>query len=245
MRYVEGFVAAVPTAEEEAYRRHAAEAEKLLREFGVARMVETWGDAVPDGKVTDFRRAVQAEPGETVVFSWFEYPSRDLRDAANRRIFADPRMKEMDAATPFDGRRMIYGGFAPFLDLGPGGVLGYADGFLLAVPEAKRAAYEAMAAALAPVFVEQGATRKVEAWGDAVPEGEFTDFRRAVKAEPGEVVVFSWTEWPDKATREAGWEKALADPRMEPYRRQMPFDGKRVVYGGFRPILDSAAAVPA
>jgi uncharacterized protein YbaA (DUF1428 family) len=117
MSYVEGFVAAVPAANKEAYRRHAAEAAPLFKEFGATRMVECWGDDIPAGKLTDFRRAVQAKEDEVVVFSWIEYPSKEARDAANERIMSDPRMKAMGETMPFDGKRMIFGGFAPILDV--------------------------------------------------------------------------------------------------------------------------------
>ena len=115
MTYLEGFVAAVPTANEEKYRKHAADAAPLFREFGVSRMVETWGDDVPHGKVTDFYGAVQAKDDETVVFSWFEYPDKATREAANEKIWNDKRMEAMGADMPFDGKRMIYGGFEPLV----------------------------------------------------------------------------------------------------------------------------------
>ena len=83
MTYVEGFIAAVPTANKDAYLKHAQEAASMIRECGVARMVESWGDDIPDGKLTDFRKSVQAKEDETIVFSWFEYPDRATRDAAN------------------------------------------------------------------------------------------------------------------------------------------------------------------
>jgi uncharacterized protein YbaA (DUF1428 family) len=117
MAYVEGFVAAVPAANKEAYRKHAAGAAPLFKEFGATRMVENWGDDVPDGKVTDFKGAVKAKPDEVVVFTWFEYPSKQARDAANEKMMNDPRMKQMGAEMPFDGKRMIYGGFAPIVDV--------------------------------------------------------------------------------------------------------------------------------
>jgi uncharacterized protein YbaA (DUF1428 family) len=117
MAYVEGFVVAVPAANRESYRRFAAEAAPLFKAFGATRMVECWGDDVPEGKLTDFRRAVQAKEDEVVVFAWIEYPSREVRDAAHERIRADPRMKAMGEAMPFDGRRMIFGGFVPILDV--------------------------------------------------------------------------------------------------------------------------------
>jgi len=117
MKYVEGFVVAVPAANKEAYIQHARTAAPLFKEFGVTRMVECWGDDVPDGKVTDFRGAVKAKDDEVVVFSWFEYPSKEARDAANQKMMADPRMKTMGDTMPFDGKRMIFGGFVPVLDI--------------------------------------------------------------------------------------------------------------------------------
>src|SRR3954464_13736910 len=102
MTYVEGFVAAVPAANKTAYIQHAATAAPLFKEFGATRVVEAWGDDVPDGKVTDFKGAGKAEEGENVVFSWVEYPSKDARDAASERMRSDPRMRELGAAMPFD-----------------------------------------------------------------------------------------------------------------------------------------------
>ncbi|MDB5374485.1 MAG: hypothetical protein JWP04_3127 [Belnapia sp.] len=117
MGYVEGFVVAVPAANKDIYRRCAAEAAPMFKEFGATRMVECWGDDVPEGKLTDFRGAVRAEPGEVVVFSWIEYPSKEVRDAANAKMHADPRMKAMGERMPFDGKRMIFGGFSTLLDV--------------------------------------------------------------------------------------------------------------------------------
>lgn len=113
--YVEGFVLAVPTANKAAYLKLAQEAAILFKEYGATRLVECWGDDVPDGKTTDFRRAVKAEEGETVVFSWIEYPSKEVRDAAHARMMSDPRMQQL-GEMPFDGKRMIFGGFVPLLD---------------------------------------------------------------------------------------------------------------------------------
>ena len=116
MSYVDGFVLAVPNGNRDAYRACAAKAWPLFKEFGAIRHVECWGDDVPLGKTTDFRRSVKAEEGETVVFSWIEYPSKAVRDAANKKMHEDPRMAEMGKDMPFDGKRMIFGGFAPILD---------------------------------------------------------------------------------------------------------------------------------
>jgi uncharacterized protein YbaA (DUF1428 family) len=239
MTYVEGFVLAVPADKKDAYLKSASDAVPLFKEFGVKRHVETWGDDVPDGKVTDFKGAVKAEAGEVVVFSWFEYPDRAARDAANEKMMSDPRMKQMGADMPFDGSRMIVAGFAPIVEEGAGGEMGYADGYLVAVPEANKEAYRAMAARVAPVFQDYGATRVIEAWGDDVPDGKVTDYRRATKAEAGENVVFSWVEWPSKAVRDEAWKKIMADERMKHDPADQTFDGKRMIYGGFAPILDA------
>ena len=135
MTYVEGFVVAVPTANKEAYRKHAADAAPLFKEFGVARMVECWGDDVPDGKVNDFKGAVQAKPDETVVFSWFEYPDKATRDAANEKMMSDPRMEAMGGEMPFDGKRMIIGGFDSIVDDRADGGTSYVDGYVVPVPD--------------------------------------------------------------------------------------------------------------
>ena len=105
--YVEGFLLAVPTANKEKYREHAENAVPIFKEFGMTRMVECWGDDVPDGKLTDFKRAVKAKDDETVVFSWCEYPDKETRDAAAEKMMSDPRMAEM-GDMPFDGKRMIW-----------------------------------------------------------------------------------------------------------------------------------------
>jgi uncharacterized protein YbaA (DUF1428 family) len=115
MSYVDGFVIPVPNDKKEAYRDLAVQFWSILKEFGALRVVENWGEDVPDGKVTDFRRAVAAQPGENVVFSWIEWPSKEVRDAAHKVMHEDPRIK--DLPMPFDGKRMIFGGFSPMLDL--------------------------------------------------------------------------------------------------------------------------------
>ena len=114
MTYFEGFVAAVPEENKDAYRKHAADAAPTFQDIGVKRHVEAWDSDIPEGKVTDFRKAVDAKPDEKVVFAWFEYPDKATRDAANEKMRADPEAMEMEM--PFDGSRMFWGGFQPVLD---------------------------------------------------------------------------------------------------------------------------------
>jgi uncharacterized protein YbaA (DUF1428 family) len=102
-------VAAVPTARKDEYAEHVRVSAALFKEFGASECVDTWGDNVPEGKVTDFRRAVQAKPDETIVLSWITWPDKAARDAAWEKLMQDPRMAKMEM--PFDGKRMIYGGF--------------------------------------------------------------------------------------------------------------------------------------
>jgi len=236
MAYIEGFVAAVPRGNKEAYRKHAAGAVSMFKEFGATRQLEAWEDDVPVGKVTDFKGAVKANPDEVVVFSLLEYPDKATRDKANQKIMNDPKMKDLGASMPFDGKRMIFGGFQPINDSGKSAKPGYVDGSLLAVPKANKDAYREMADKHAAILKEYGATRVVDSWGDDLPDGKVTDYKGAVKATPDEVVVFSWVEWPSKEIRDSGWAKAMDDPRMQAMK--LPFDGKRMIYGGFAPILD-------
>jgi uncharacterized protein YbaA (DUF1428 family) len=239
MTYVQGFVTPAPAAKRQAYLDHARQAAPLMKEFGAVRHVEAWGDDdVPEGKVTDFHRAVLREPDEAVVFSWLEYPDRAACDAASERMMSDPRMAEL-GDLPFDAGRIIYGGFEVILDEGPGGASGYVDGIVLPVRTDGKDAYVAFARAVAASFLENGATRLVECWGEDVPHGARTDFHRAVLAEEGETVVFSWIAWPGKATRDAGMAAARADTRMTASAADVPMDGRRMIFGGFTPILDT------
>lgn len=117
----------------------------------------------------------------------------------------------------------------------------YIDGFVIAVPTANREKFIEHAKKGDSVFLDLGATRILECWGDDVPRGKQTDFYRAVGAGEDETVIFSWIEWPDKATRDAAMGKMeelmKTDPRMNPESNPMPFDGKRMIYGGFQPIV--------
>lgn len=117
MAYVDGFVVPVKKARVDEYRQLAAVAEKVWKEHGAIDYVECLADDVPQGEVTSFPRAVQLQEDELVAFSWIVYPSRERRDEVNRKVMEDPRIKPSLDDWPFDGRRLIFGGFVPFLGL--------------------------------------------------------------------------------------------------------------------------------
>ena len=237
MSYIDGFVIPVGKADQAKVTDHALGIDKFFLEYGATRVVECWADDVPEGKVTDFRRAVQANDGETALFSWIEWPDKVTRDAAMKAMETNEAM--MAEPMPFDGKRMIFGGFEPIVNERAGGTTGYVDGFVAPVTPANKDAYVAMAQKAAGKFLAYGALRSSENWGEDVPDGTVTDFKRSVLAEGDENVVFSWVEWPDKATRDAGWGKLMAEPSMQP--GEMPFDGKRMFWGGFKPVVELKA----
>ena len=120
--------------------------------------------------------------------------------------------------------------------------MSYIDGFVMAVPTANKQKFIDHARSIDTIFTDLGATRVVECWADDVPEGEVTDFGKAVKATEEESVVFSWIEWPDKETRDAAMNKMMSDDfkdeRMDQEKNPMPFDGTRLIFGGFEPIVE-------
>lgn len=128
--------------------------------------------------------------------------------------------------------------------------MSYVDGFVIAVPTVNKQKFIEHANSIDSIFLELGALRVVECWGDDVPKGEVTDFFRAVGAKDDETVAFSWIEWPDKRTRDAAYAQITermkspeeADPRMNPEKNPMPFDGKRLIYGGFAPLVELGAS---
>ncbi|PWE32846.1 DUF1428 domain-containing protein [Maritimibacter sp. 55A14] len=234
MAYFTGAVAAVPTSNKAKYAEHVSAAWPLFKSYGATRMVETWGVDVPKGKVTDFYGAVDAKDDEAIVFSWIEWPDKADADAAWAKMQDDPAM-------PFDGSRMIFGGFSPVYEAGQHNGAGYYQGFLLAVPEKNRTAYAQMAGEGWKMFQKRGAKGMIETWGEDVPRGKKTDFYQAAKAEEGEVPVFSWAAWPDRATCDAA-AKAMEAEMGDMDMSAMPFDGMRMMWAGFEPLFDSGEA---
>ena len=119
--------------------------------------------------------------------------------------------------------------------------MAYIDGFVAPVLPGKREAYAEMAREASKIFLEHGATQVVESLSDDVPHGKVTDFYRAVAAEEEEAVAFSWIVWPSKEARDAGMAKVMADERMKPGAKEMPFDMQRMIFGGFKVVLDTKA----
>ena len=116
MRYIDGFVQAVPKKNRDAYKKHAESAAVLFKEHGALQLVECWGDDVPQGKLTSFPMAVKCQDHETVVFSWVTWPSRKVRDEGMKKVMVDPRLQPDKNPMPFDGKRLIYGGFEMLVD---------------------------------------------------------------------------------------------------------------------------------
>ncbi len=113
----------------------------------------------------------------------------------------------------------------------------YIQGFVIPVPEDKKAEYQAIAEKFWEIARDYGATSVVESWESSVPDGERTDFRRAVDLQPGEKVVFSWMIWKDRQAAESSHAAIMKDPRMAQFGESMPFDGKRMIYGAFEPLV--------
>lgn len=239
MTYIEGFVIAVPTANKQAFIDHARMTDEMFMEHGAKRIVEGWQEDVAKGHTNDFFRAVDAKDDEAVVFSWIEWADKATRDARmgelQQSMKTDPRWDPAKNPVPFDGKRMIYGGFQPIVEQGAPRKGSYVQGFALPVPEANKEAYRQMADEAWGTFHGYGALRMLECWQDDVPEGKQTDFFRTVIAEPGEKVVFSFIEWPSREVCDQAAEKMQAE--MQP-PTDMPFDGKRMIYGGFVPVVE-------
>lgn len=237
MAYIDGFVLAVPDANKEAYRKMASEASVVFRRHGAIGFVEGWGVDVPQGKVNCFNSAVMRKPDETVMFSWIVWPDRAARDAGNMAVMQDPDLGGSGMTMPFDGMRMIIGGFYQLF----GDALaapGLINGTVLPVPAAKRTEYTEAAVKMGALFQEYGAISVVDAWSDDLPEGKVNSFHTAALRKPGEAVVFSWINWKDQAAHDAGWEKIMADPRMaELSPATVGADMGRMMYGTFTPLV--------
>ena len=238
MSYFQGFLIPIPDANEQAFLGMARTIDAVFEDFGALRTVECWGADVMDGKHTDMQRAVLLEAGETVGFSWTWWPDKATCEAAHDKIMADERMQNRPDPMPFDGKRMIYGGFEVAHDTGDTGArIGYVDGIVVQLAPGRRGDLAPLLERMAGFFTRHGALRVVDGIGDAIPDGKVTDFRRAVDADRQALIVFGWVEWPDKATRDAGMGAMMQDTTLA--ADPPPWDGPTGIFGGFVPILDT------
>lgn len=247
MTYIQGFVIPVPTANKQKFIDHADPADAVFLEHGATRVLECWQDNVEKGHTTDFFGAVDCRDDESVVFSWIEWPSKAVHDAMEARmeeiVKTDPRFDPEKNPMPFDGARMIYGSFEPVVEEGRITAAPYVQGFLVPVPSGNKEEYRKAALGMWEIMKDYGATRVIEAWQQDVPHGKQTDFFRAVKAEEGEIVVFSFVEWESREACDGAHDKMMQDERMKQFMienpdAKPPFDGRRMVYGGFRPVVE-------
>ena len=117
--------------------------------------------------------------------------------------------------------------------------MAYIDGTIAAVPTGNKDAYIEFSKKVSPIFKEHGALNVVECWGDDVPEGKTNSMYTATMCKPDETIVFSWITWPSKAVRDTGMAKVMSDPRISPETTPMPFDGQRMIIGGFETIFEA------
>ena len=241
MTYIEGFVLPVPTANKDKFVAHAEFGDPVFLDNGAVRIVECWQADVPRGKHTDFFAAVACQDDESVVFSWIEWPDKQTHAAMSARMGelmkTDERFDPVRNPMPFEGKRMIYGGFEPIVERGEPVSGGYVQGFVVPVKTENKEPYRKLAGEVWEIFADYGGRRVIEAWQDDVPEGRQTDFFRAVKAEPGESVVFSFVEWDSKEACDEAATRMQSDERMKEPPADLPFDGKRMIYGGFVPVV--------
>ena len=232
---------ACPEAHKEKFIAHANLGDSVFIDHGADRVLECWQADVPHGKTTDFFGAVDAKDDEAIIFSWIEWPDKAARSAMEAQMEnlmqSDDRFNPEKNPMPFDGKRMIYGGFQPIVEHGEHHPGSYVQGFLIPVPADNQEAYRKMADESWPWFAKFGATRLLECWDDDVPEGKVTDFRRAVKAEANEIVVFSFMEWSSRAVCDQAHEAMMKDEGMK-MPDVMPFDSKRMIFGGFSPVVE-------
>jgi uncharacterized protein YbaA (DUF1428 family) len=236
-KYVQGFICAVPTANINLFTKHADQAAQAFRERGCLSTVECWGDDVPNGELTSFPLSVMAREDESVVFAWYIWPDKSVHDSVMKGPWDDPRLDPATNPMPFDGKRVIYGGFEPILELGAPRPGGYIDAFIAPIPKTHRDAFLSFAQTCDTYFMEHGACWIQECLSVDIPEGKLTDFKRAVKATPDEDILFSWVQWPSREARDTGNAKIMSDPRMS--KMNLPFDGKRLIFGGFKPVVEA------
>lgn len=239
MPYIEGYILAVLETDKQKYREFAKASVSLFQKVNAIRLVEGWGDVVPEGQITDFRRATKAKKGEQVLFSWIEYPDKATRETANKGLPGDPNPADTMPDPPFDCTRMSFGGFKPVVERGDGSRPGYISGYVAPALSASKQAFQKMAENMAAIALDHGALRIIDSWGEDVSDGEVTDFKRAVNAHDDEAIVFGFIEWPSKQVYQDAMPAMHEDRRMPRPEAEMPIDGKRMIFGCFDVLVDA------
>ena len=235
MSYFQGFVIPVPAGNKQAYLDMATGIAPFFTELGALATVECWEESVPDGKRTDLRRAVAAEPGEKIVFAWVWWPDRATCDAAAQKMMTDERMQP-PKDPPFDMKRMIFAGFETAYDSGDGGTFGYVDAVVSAAPSDLQQAHADNAKKLDAFFLRAGALRTVDGWGvPTCPTARSPTSSARSRRMPGETSHLRL----DRMARQGDPRQGVRQGMMqnpETDRRSPPaFDMQRAIFGGFIP----------
>jgi len=237
MTYIQGFLVPVPETKKAAYCKMAEESVELFTDYGAQRIVENWDSQVPKGEATDMYRAVKAEEGERVVFSWIQWESQEAFEDAHEKMGSDERMQEAPSEMPFDGARIVYAGFDLLGETGDGGNVGYVQGYVAPVNNGKHEAFAEMCATMRDIAIDSGALIATDSLSGNISDGETTDFKKAVNAQADESIAFGYVEWASKEAFELGSAKMREDKRMQAMGADMPVDGKRMILGGFETLL--------
>ncbi len=241
MNYLDGFVIPVAQANKNGFIAYGHGADAVFVRHGALRIFECWPEDVSRGAVTDFFMGVDARDDEVAAFSWIEWQDKATRTASMTELDevmkADPHFDQAINPLPFDLDRVLWGCFETIVERGVATTSPYVQGFVLAVPEAKKEDCRRLAEQSWESFRECGALRLVAGWEDDVPEGGPTDFFRMVKRQPGEKVVFAFAEWPSRKVCDAA-AKRLGEA-ITTASAHLPFEPARVVRGGFTPVVEA------
>jgi uncharacterized protein YbaA (DUF1428 family) len=235
MAYISGFLAAVPTANKQAFIHHTLQTASAFRDHGLSSALEAWGTDVPDGDATSMIKALSLKDDETAIFAFYRWPDLETYRAATLSSMQDPRLDPNQNEMPFDVERVHWGNFTPLLELGAQKEGGYFDAFILPIPKAAKAEYLEFAKFGDAIFLEHGANWCVECWEDDIPADARFNFHKAVAKKDDEAIVFCWAQWPSKAARDAGNDKIHHDPRFT--AESCPFDMSRMIFGGFERVM--------
>lgn len=240
MVYVQGMLAPIAETQKDAFTAAARKAAPVFKQAGALAVVDAWGFDLPAGKHNDFRTAVKAEDGETVIFSYIVWPDKSAGETGMETAMQDPFFQSGEFASGMDMKRMIFGGFEPAFSVGAFvGVGEILDGFLCPVRHDQKQIYIDYAEKAWPLFFSNhGAAATYECAGVDVPDGEITSMPMAVMKKPDEMVMFTWMTWPTKEVRDEAAKVMFTDEKAIEEIGEMPYDGSRMIYGTFQIVSE-------